>query len=186
MSLTTLATAPTLTRSGLAIEMQVEFLVKLVLSIAMFIVGLYILHMIFSPQPPIVIEPDPGPEQVALSKTYDEVKAGKAVTESIGIRNDLGTQRSFHIKIECDNAYTNLDTPICDNSQNMPCGDCGSAVSVISPQDIKADERFIGQIMILTRKEMDKGTYTYDVRVCLDSGCAERYGTTQKLRIKVV
>jgi hypothetical protein len=179
------------------IELQTNFLVMLILSLAAFAVGLFILAKIMAGlqstkgtlnqfiRDEIEKEMLAG-QQFAVYQVYVKIPAGQSDNEDVGlgIRNDLEDEKDFYILVECDSAYDKVKMPICDNSQNLPCGKFDSKVTITSPITIKAHENTIQGVSIRT-SDMDKGIYVYNIRACLDSACTDKYAI-EKLRIEII
>jgi hypothetical protein len=111
------------------IELQVNFIVTFILSVAVFILGLWVLNYIFvslpkhPTEPPVI--PPPG-YKVYVPDSSRELKIGESLNALVMIKNHGVDSESFRIAVSCGSAQAYDETLICDESSGAVCEDfCG-------------------------------------------------------------
>jgi hypothetical protein len=192
-------------------ELQVNFIVMLVLAIAMFSLGLTVLYMVFSGaqeyEDRISEQMErqmedlmyTGGKKVVIPSNQVTLEKGDAHTFWIGIRNHLDDVTAFRAVIDCVGALKPNEDVICD-SESEPCTNwCGTEghwfMEKESEYEVEQNNHIIRSIVIRIPKrtydEMDdipRGIYILNILVQYkdpDTSEWHDYDTIKKLRITV-
>ncbi len=198
-------------RSKKAIELQVNFIVMLVLAIAMFSLGLTVLYMVFSgaeeAEDRISEQMErqmeklmyTGGKKVVIPSNQAELEKGDSHTFWIGIRNHLDDVTTFRAVIDCVGAIKTNEDMICD-SDSEPCTNmCGTEGHWFMEKEseylVEQNNHIIRSIVIRVPKrtydqmgDTARGIYIFNVLVQYkDPETSEwhDYDTIKKLRITV-
>jgi len=151
-----------------AMQLSMNFLVIVILSIAMLSMGVVLFRKIFTGATELKANLDKQTEQelenmltagerVAIPFTKKEVRAGKTIVFGLGILNIIGEESNFIVDIRCTNV--------------VPSGSCIPLDDIIhslktGPVSIKNNEQLKIPIAIATEKTTSKGTHILDIKVC--------------------
>lgn len=166
------------------IELGINFIVVLILAIAVFGFGIYFAAQIFSGAKELKADIEQQTErelqdalragkQVSIAPTSRDIKAGEGYVFGLGIVNLLGCTRTFTI-IAADTKTDELD---------------GDLQFLLTEQQTIAnnEERFVPILVKAPEGEAD-GTYAADIEIRVIP-CGEsqpvKYGTTQKVFVRV-
>tara|TARA_B100001971_G_C18202812_1_gene545691 strand:- start:69 stop:626 length:558 start_codon:yes stop_codon:yes gene_type:complete len=150
-----------------AMQLSINFLVVIILGIAMLVMGVVFVRKMFTGASDIKANLDKQTEEelenlmtsgerVAIPYTKKEVRAGKTVIFGLGILNVLGEDSNFVIDIECGGTVP--DTLSC-----MPVNDI---VHPFMINDLSVENNDQHKMPIAIKAPSDKGTYIIDIRIC--------------------
>ncbi len=178
------------------IELQVNFIVMFILSVVVFIMGLWVLNYIFislpdhPPEPPVI--PPPG-YKVYVPDSSRELKIGRSLNALVMIKNHEIDSESFRISVRCGAAQASDQTIMCSSAAS--CEDfCGDWFFIDRSEVINVPMHESKQIpFVFQAKRQDAlgadtlaGKYSFDIMVSYldqDSDWKE-YDTTKKFIIK--
>ncbi len=178
-----------------AIELSINYLVMLILAIAMFIIGILFLTNMFKDliitkttmedQIKDEINRDMARNRISLSSKH--IERGGYDKYYIGISNDLDYTDTFYIFVNCDFAVFRNGTILCDDGSPLSCSafDSWVAFNPIGPFDIKQHGSDIQTIDMTVPKNAASGSYVYYVKVCTDNPCTDQYLTSKRLSVSV-
>ena len=153
-----------------AIQLSVNFLVIIILSLAMLLMGILFFRKMFTGATELKANLDSQTEQelenlliagerVAIPFTKKEVRAGKTAVFGLGILNILGSDHNFVIYIKCSKKIPG-DVPC---SKIIPSG---TDIIYRTPLSIENNEQY--KMPLVIKAPSEKGTYIIDVRICHD------------------
>jgi hypothetical protein len=145
-----------------AMQLSINFLVVIILGIAMLVMGVVFVRKMFTGASDIKANLDKQTEEelenlmtsgerVAIPYTKKEVRAGKTVIFGLGILNVLGEDSNFVIDIECGDTVP---------SGLLSCPD------IIYKPSASIENNDQHKMPIAIKAPSDKGTYIIDVRIC--------------------
>src|SRR3989338_4247202 len=148
------------------IELSVNFLVMLILSLIVFMFGLYLVYQFFGTAVDLQTQLDEqtekelqamliSGERVALPKTQVNLQRGKSYTFGLGILNTLGAEKEFSVNIIEGQAYQGASS-ITNGLDTIPA----------KTYSIKNTEQRLLAIPVRVNQDAQIGTHTLDVRVC--------------------
>jgi len=186
-------------------ELPINFIVIFVLAMAMFAAGLTITRKIFNTaedmkqtltdkqrdQLESILRQ--GGEKVKATYVTKNIEAGANDVFGIGVRNDFGTSRDFYFETNLDAAFEKDNTEICnDDTANLCTVEFDSWFYLeddytAGPISIESNDMYVQDIFVLVPKTAVKGTYIFNVAVCVDAICSDSngYGTIKKLNVIV-
>ncbi|MBI5393377.1 hypothetical protein HZA96_05900 [Candidatus Woesearchaeota archaeon] len=176
-----------------AMELAINFIVMLILAMAIFGVGIYFATNIFGKtakmgdsldqQTTTLLENKLRDSSlpVAFGKFKQTVKKGDNIKFALGIANNEQGDKTFEIKIECSIVVKNSE------EVKLPCPPPPKDKEIIVP----AKDYKTSAILFAVDKKTSSATYIYDVIVTEkgaeadESGEVPAYGGLQKLYIEV-
>ncbi len=168
------------------IELSINFIVILILAIAMFTAGFFIMRGVFTStnqmKQTLTEQQKSKLEQILANgaepvKTiYSErvIRPGEHDAFGLGIRNDLGYKEDFYVESDFDMYIDSRGNVQCDSEQNCSLQP-SKGVDVIANIDpanpevhsIDNNERaIVGDIYVYAQKGAEKGTYVFNIKVC--------------------
>ena len=149
------------------IELSVNFLVMLILSLIVFMFGLYLVYQFFGTAVDLQTQLDEqtekelqamliSGERVALPKTQVNLQRGKSYTFGLGILNTLGAEKEFSVNIIEGQAYQGATLIPTNGLDTIPA----------KTYSIKNTEQRLLAIPVRVNQDAQIGTHTLDVRVC--------------------
>lgn len=157
------------------IELSVNFLVVIIISLAMLGMAVVFFNKFFAGAKTIQASYDKQTEEelesllvqgkkVAIPFTREEIRAGETAVFGLGILNVAGGEREFFIEIECDKFIRD------DGST----AGCPSVEDPLFPSSkiLKNNEHLKVPIAIPTKKSAQLGTYVYNLCVCDGNSCS--------------
>ena len=152
------------------IELSVNFLVMLILSLIVFMFGLYLVYQFFGTATELQTQLDEqtekelqamliSGERVALPKAQINLQRGKSYTFGLGILNTLGAEKEFSVNILTGPAYRGTE-------EITYTGEYGLATIPAKTYSIKNTEQRLLAIPVRVNQDAQIGTHTLDVRVC--------------------
>ena len=152
------------------IELSVNFLVMLILSLIVFMFGLYLVFQFFGTATELQTQLDEqtekelqamliSGERVALPKAQINLQRGKSYTFGLGILNTLGAEKEFSVNILTGPAYRGTE-------EITYTGEYGLATIPAKTYSIKNTEQRLLAIPVRVNQDAQIGTHTLDVRVC--------------------
>jgi len=192
-------------------ELSINFIVIFILAMSMFAAGLSISRKIFFEADEMkqkLTEQQKSQLESILRQGGDKVKAtyvkktiepGGNDVFGIGVRNDYGTERNFFVETNLDAAFEFDDSEICDEDTMNQCDlDPNNnkydewfyldTANTAGPVDIQSNDLYVQDIFVIIPKRAVKGTYIFNVAVCVDDWCSSTgtgYGTIKKLNVIV-
>ncbi len=169
-----------------AIELSINFIVILILSIAMFAAGFFIMKKVFtttnqmketlSDQQKTKLEQilANGAEPVKAIYSERTLRPGGHDVFGLGIRNDLGYKENFTIEADFDIYIDSKGEVKCDSELGCTL-DPNKGVSIIANPDsqhmevhtVANNERaIVDDIYVYAAKGAEKGTYVFNIKVC--------------------
>lgn len=156
-------------------ELSINFIVMLILAIAVFGFGLFFVNKLFHQAGEIKAQLDVDTEKriesmldrgekVAFPISSKDIKAGEMATFGLGIMNVNQLTTTFDVEIICSVATDSRDNEIangCDGYQNWMFG--------VDPVTLEKNEKKVIPIAIVIPGSKTKGTYAFTVKV-LDNG----------------
>ena len=167
------------------IELSVNFMVILILTIVVFGFGLYFTQQLFQGVNKIQAQLDSDAEanirlrldrgeRFSIPISSKSTKLGQTVTFGVGLVNinldPDGT--NFLIEVECDSGITLGQQPITDACETG----AGSLVASENPRLLKPNEKVVIPVAIRIEGSKPKGTYIFNVRI---NGGSPDYPTKQ-------
>ena len=174
-----------------AIELSINFLVIIIVSLAVFGMGILFVNKIFFAAGKKITEMDQQTKEelarllddgskVAMPFFQKTVIHGNTATFGIGVLNTLGSAKDFTVVVKFDEAFKKDDTSICNAGDTNDCGsdpdgagtptDNGWLAYDHNLHNINNNEQKIYTIAISPPKSPlpPAGTYIFDVAVCYD------------------
>lgn len=171
-----------------SIQLSVNFLVVMIICIVLLGIGIKLIHDLGEQANEIKENVDKYHQQqlrkeltrgslVASYPTEIPVKRGKHADFSIGIRNQLDTEKNFSIFVE-------------EDSYNTPIPAEFKFLYIPGPYIIKNNAQKFISVRIIVPKEASRGSYIFNVFACKVEDCEfrteeESYGSMQKMQINV-
>jgi hypothetical protein len=177
-----------------AIELSINFLVMLILSLLVFSAGVTVLYRVIVNAQGMAgdlsdwmrkeIEQQliQG-KKVAVPFSAMRIDAGDHDTGGLGIRNDVGREQTFYVKASCDLAVGPNKVAICDDEFSLPCDRFDSWLHHEESIRLLSGEQRLISLLFTVPKEAEKGTYTYYISVCMDIDCVTEYDTVKSFTI---
>ena len=170
------------------IELSINFIVVLIIAVAVFSMGLVFLRLIITQgdkmKDQITKETEKeiekmllGGEKVAIPKSTKTVDAGDSVSFAIGILNVKGSDKTFTIEAYAGPAYTDSKTSI------QKLDEIGGIIDTPAPFGIENNEHEARRVFVIVPGSAIKGTYVVNIDVKVDGSLYDGY--THKLYIKV-
>ncbi|NOZ80910.1 MAG: hypothetical protein GXP63_04515 [DPANN group archaeon] len=189
-----------------AIELSINFIVIIVMSVVIFAGGIFIAQKMFSGADDVLNDLDQQSvariesllddgARVAIPFKTRQASRGESAVFGIGILNILKTPTDFTIEVEFDSAYDG-DTLLCDSSSN-PTGCTPAATSWNTPDDwpiydtqphtLKTNQKDVYRILVKVPDDATSGTYIFNVKVTYEDspGNPISYDPLRKLLVNV-
>ena len=172
-------------------EMQISFIVMLILSIVVFAYGLFFVKNLFTQAGEIKAQLSEDAEKriellldrgdrLVIPVTARDAKAGEIATYGLGILNLRGQTTTFYISIACTVA---LDT----REMEIPDGCDGTWTFQPDPVTLENNGKEIIPIAIQAIGSKSRGTYGFSVKVSIDSPTGEVYtGAPKQIYLNII
>ena len=174
------------------IEMQMSFIVMLILAIVVFAFGLVFVRNLFTTAGDIKAQLSQDAEQridlmldrgerLAIPITARDVKSDEVATYGLGILNLRGQQTNFYISIACTVALDNKE-------KDLGAEGCsGDWTFQPDPITLKNNEKDIIPIAVHAIGSKPKGTYGFTIKVTIDSPDGEIYtGSPKQIYLNII
>jgi len=169
-------------------ELSINFLVSLILAIAMFSAGMFIAVGVFTS----IKDVQKNAEERIMEDLRDALRSNGIVfsTEHTTSGNaakfyyaaSSDTAIDVYLDIRCD-LVTYKSKVICDDDAVLPCDEFDSWVHVPGPMHIAAGTKHEGDFFIIVPEDASKGTYVYDVRAYTDEPLTQQYGQQSQVTL---
>lgn len=178
------------------IELSMNFIVITIISLALFIIGTSLLYKVVVGAGTMAKQIDEkmideiikilATEKLTIFPSAGSIRRNDYGMTALGIENRLTSPQDFFIRINCDTATSARQVPICDNERSYPCDTYDRWMNYPDTVTVNPNQQEFLHVRVTVPKDVERGRYTFNVRVCTDAACKNPYDTTKKLYIEVV